>query len=143
MGIRGGMRGVAVEVAPCETVDLPYIADSEIVIEAEILPTGWTQPEGRFGEFTALMGGLHWNPDVRIKAIMHRRDAMYYSLHMPWENTRLAAPTRYQAIRSALRTPGVQSNDINVTLGGPASSHPPTSTTTHPAQRHNPPLPPL
>src|SRR5258708_21885240 len=123
MGIRGGMRGVAVEVAPCETVDLPYIADSEIVIEAEILPTGWTQPEGRFGEFTALMGGLHWNPDVRIKAIMHRRDAMYYSLHMPWENTWLAAPTRYHAIRSALRTTRVQVYDINVTLVGRAVWH--------------------
>jgi 2,5-furandicarboxylate decarboxylase 1 len=123
MAIAGGIRGVPVELAPCETVDLPYIADSEIVIEAEILPTGWTRPEGRFGEFTALMGGLHWNPDVRIKAIMHRRDAMYYSLHMPWENTWLAAPTRYQAIRSALRTAGVQVKDINVTLGGRAFWH--------------------
>ena len=123
MAITGGIRGVAVDLAQCETIDLPYIADSEIVIEAEILPTGWTQPEGRFGEFTALMGGLHWNPNVRIKAIMHRRDAMYYSLHMPWENTWLAAPTRYQAIRSALRTAGVQVKDINVTLGGRAFWH--------------------
>ncbi|MDQ7980600.1 UbiD family decarboxylase [Paraburkholderia sp. SARCC-3016] len=123
MAIAGGIRGTPVELAPCETVDLPYIADSEVVIEAEILPTGWTQPEGRFGEFTALMGGLHWNPNVRIKAILHRRDAMYYSLHMPWENTWLAAPTRYQAIRSALRTAGVQVKDINVTLGGRAFWH--------------------
>jgi 2,5-furandicarboxylate decarboxylase 1 len=123
MAIAGGIRGAAVELAPCETIDLPYIADSELVIEAEILPTGWTQPEGRFGEFTALMGGLHWNPNVRIKAIMHRRDAMYYSLHMPWENTWLAAPTRYQAIRAALRTAGVQVKDINVTLGGRAFWH--------------------
>jgi len=123
MGIAGGIRGEAVQLAMGETVDLPFLADSEIVIEAEILPTGWTQPEGRFGEFTALMGGLHWNPNVRIKAILHRRDAMYYSLHMPWENTWLAAPTRYQAIRSALRTAGVQVKDINVTLGGRAFWH--------------------
>jgi 2,5-furandicarboxylate decarboxylase 1 len=123
MGITGGIRGEPVVLAQCETIDLPYIADSEIVIEAEILPTGWTQPEGRFGEFTALMGGLHWNPNVRIKAIMHRKDAMYYSLHMPWENTWLAAPTRYQAIRRALRTAGVEVKDINVTLGGRAFWH--------------------
>ena len=123
MAIAGGIRGEAIALAPCETIDLPYVADSEIVIEAEIMPTGWTEPEGRFGEFTALMGGLHWNPNVRIKAIMHRRDAMYYSLHMPWENTWLAAPTRYQAIRSALRTAGVQVKDINVTLGGRAFWH--------------------
>jgi len=93
------------------------------VLEAEILPTGWTNPEGRFGEFTGLMGGLHWNPNVRVKAIMMRRDPIYYALHMPWENTWLAAPTRYQAIRRALRTAGVQVKDINVTLGGRAFWH--------------------
>ena len=63
-------------------------------------------PEGRFGEFTRLMGGLHWNPLVRIKAIAMRKDAIYYDLHMPWENTWLAAPTRYTAIRQALKTAG-------------------------------------
>jgi 2,5-furandicarboxylate decarboxylase 1 len=123
MAIAGGIRGEPVALASCETIDLPYIADAEIVLEAEILPTGWTLPEGRFGEFTGLMGGLHWNPDVRVKAVLARRDAMYYALHMPWENTWLAAPTRYQAIRRALRTAGVQVKDINVTLGGRAFWH--------------------
>ena len=123
MHIAGGLRGEAIELAPCSTIDVPYIADAEIVLEAEILPTGWTWPEGRFGEFTRLMGGLHWNPLVKIKAISHRKDAIYYSLHMPWENTWLAAPTRYAAIRQALRTAGVTVKDINVTLGGCAFWH--------------------
>jgi 2,5-furandicarboxylate decarboxylase 1 len=47
-----------------------------------------------------------------------RRDAIYYALHMPWENTWLMAPTRYAAIRQALRTAGVVVKDINVTMGG-------------------------
>ncbi len=123
MAIAGGLRGAPVELAPCETIDMPYIADAEIVLEAEILPTGWTWPEGRFGEFTRLMGGLHWNPLVRIKAISMRKDAVYYALHMPWENTWLAAPTRYTAIRQALKTAGVTVKDINVTLGGCAFWH--------------------
>ena len=123
MAIAGGLRGEAVELAPCETIDVPYIADAEIVLEAEILPTGWTWPEGRFGEFTRLMGGLHWNPLVRIKAISMRKDAIYYNLHMPWENTWLAAPTRYTAIRQALKIANVQVKDINVTLGGCAFWH--------------------
>jgi UbiD family decarboxylase len=118
MGIAGGIRGEAVELAMCETIEMPCIADAEIVLEAEILPTGWTQPEGPFGEFTRLMGGLHWNPLVRIKAVTMRRDAIYYALHMPWENTWLAAPTRYAVLRRALKTAGVQVKDINVTLGG-------------------------
>jgi UbiD family decarboxylase len=118
IGIAGGIRGAAVELAMCETIELPSIADAEIVLEAEILPTGWTHPEGRFGEFTRLMGGLHWNPLVKVKAITMRRDAIYYALHMPWENTWLAAPTRYTVIRRALKNAGVQVKDINVTLGG-------------------------
>ena len=118
MAIAGGIRGAPVELAMCETVDLPCLADAEIVLEAEILPTGWSHPEGRFAEFTRLMGGLHWNPLVKIKAITRRKDAIYYALHMPWENTWLAAPTRYTAIRRALKNAGVQVKDINVTLGG-------------------------
>jgi 2,5-furandicarboxylate decarboxylase 1 len=118
MAIAGGIRGQAVKLAAGDTVDVPYIADAEIVLEGEVLPTGWTHPEGRFGEFTWLMGGLHWNPVVRITSVSMRRDAIYYALHMPWENTWLMAPTRYAAIRQALRTAGVVVKDINMTMGG-------------------------
>jgi 2,5-furandicarboxylate decarboxylase 1 len=137
MHIAGGLRGEPVALAPCQTVDAPYIANAEIVLEAEILPTGWTWPEGRFGEFTRLMGGLHWNPLVKIKAISHRKDAIYYSLHMPWENTWLAAPTRYAAIRQALRTAGVTVKDINVTLGGCAFWHAVISIRKQPGEAKN------
>src|SRR5258706_11921655 len=137
MHIAGGLRGAPVELAPCKTIDVPFIADAEIVLEAEILPTGWTWPEGRFGEFTRLMRGLHWNPLVRIKAISHRKDAVYYSLHMPWENTWLAAPTRYAAIRQALRTAGVTVKDINVTLGGCAFWHAVISIKKQPGEAKN------
>jgi len=118
MSIAGGIRGAPVELAQCETIDMPCIASAEIVLEAEILPTGWSHPEGRFGEFTRLMGGLHWNPLVKVKAITRRKNAIYYALHMPWENTWLAAPTRYTSIRRAMRSAGIQVKDINVTLGG-------------------------
>jgi len=137
MAIAGGLRGSPVELAPCKTIDLPYIADAEIVLEGEILPTGWTWPEGRFGEFTRLMGGLHWNPLVRIKAVSMRKDAIYYNLHMPWENTWIAAPTRYAAIRQALKTAGVQVKDINVTLGGCAFWHAVISIRKQPGEAKN------
>ena len=123
MAIAGGLRGAPVPLTMCETIDVPHLADAEIVLEAEILPTGWTWPEGRFGEFTRLMGGLHWNPLVRVKAISHRRDAIYYALHMPWEVTWLMIPTRWSQLRTALKTAGVQVKDINVTLGGVGSWH--------------------
>jgi 2,5-furandicarboxylate decarboxylase 1 len=83
------------------------------------------------------MGGLHWNPLVRIKAISMRKDAIYYNLHMPWENTWLAAPTRYSAIRTALKTAGVQVKDINVTLGGCAFWHAVISIKKQPGEAKN------
>ena len=137
MSVAGGIRGAPVELAPCETIDVPCLAGAEIVLEAEILPTGWVWPEGRFGEFTRLMGGLHWNPLVRIKAITMRKDAIYYALHMPWENTWLGAPTRYTAIRAALKNAGVQVQDINVTLGGCAMWHAVISIRKQPGESKN------
>jgi 2,5-furandicarboxylate decarboxylase 1 len=137
MAIAGGLRGEGIALAPGRTVDVPYIADAEIVLEGEILPTGWTWPEGRFGEFTRLMGGLHWNPLVKITAVLHGKDAIYYALHMPWENTWLAAPTRYTAIRQALKTAGVVVKDINVTLGGCAFWHAVISIKKQPGEAKN------
>ena len=116
--IAGGMMGSAVGLTPCKTVDVPCLAEAEIVLEAEILPTGWTRPEGRFGEFTRLMGGLHWNPLVRVKAVAMRQDAVYYALHMPWENIWPSGPIYEAAVRRVCKEAGVQVTDVNITPGG-------------------------
>ena len=118
LGIAGGMRGEGVPLTQCRTIDMPCIADAEIVLEAEILPTGWTQPEGRFGEFTRLMGGLHWNPLVRIKAISTRKDPVYYALHMPWENIWPSGPIYEANVRRVLDEAGVNVTAVNITPGG-------------------------
>ena len=118
VAMAGGMLGEAVELTPCKTISTPCIADAEIVLEAELLPTGWTKPEGRFGEFTRLMGGLHWNPLVRIKAISMRKNPLYYALHMPWENIWPSGPIYEAAVRRALHEAGVQVTAVNITPGG-------------------------
>ncbi|MGE5218715.1 MAG: UbiD family decarboxylase domain-containing protein, partial [Chloroflexota bacterium] len=114
----GGLRNEPLRLADGETVPVPCIADAEIVLEGEILPEGWVHPEGPFCEFNRLMGGLHMNPRVRIKSIMHRRDAMYYALQMPWENIWMSAPIYEAAARRVLFEAGVQTTAINVTPGG-------------------------
>src|SRR5580765_293920 len=114
----GGLRGEALRLADGETVPIPCIADAEIVLEGEILPEGWVHPEGPFCEFNRLMGGLHMNPRVHIKAILHRKDAMYYALQMPWENIWMSAPIYEAAARRVLFEAGVQTAAINVTPGG-------------------------
>ena len=114
----GGLRNEPLRLADGETVPVPCIADAEIVLEGEILPEGWVHPEGPFCEFNRLMGGMHMNPRVRIKSIMHRKDAMYYALQMPWENIWMSAPIYEAAARRVLFEAGVQTTAINVTPGG-------------------------
>ena len=114
----GGLRNEPLRLTDGETVPVPCIADAEIVLEGEILPEGWVHPEGPFCEFNRLMGGMHMNPRVRIKSIMHRRDAIYYALQMPWENIWMSAPIYEAAARRVLFEAGVQTAAINVTPGG-------------------------
>jgi 2,5-furandicarboxylate decarboxylase 1 len=114
----GGLRGEPLMLAAGETISVPCIADSEIVLEGEILPEGWIYPEGPFCEFNRLMGGIHLNPRVRIKAVMHRKDPIYYALHMPWENIWMSAPIYEAAAWRVLHEAGVHASAINVTPGG-------------------------
>jgi UbiD family decarboxylase len=114
----GGLRGAPLSLADGETIPVPCIADAEIVLEGEILPEGWVHPEGPFCEFNRLMGGIHMNPRVRIEAIMHRKDPIYYALHMPWENIWMSAPIYEAAAWRVLHEAGVQTTAINVTPGG-------------------------
>jgi 2,5-furandicarboxylate decarboxylase 1 len=114
----GGLRGQPLALADGETIPIPCIADAEIVLEGEILPEGWVHPEGPFCEFNRLMGGIHMNPRVRIKAIMHRKDPIYYALHMPWENIWMSAPIYEAAAWRVLHEAGVHAVAINVTPGG-------------------------
>ncbi len=114
----GGLRGQPLALADGETIPVPCIADAEIVLEGEILSEGWVHPEGPFCEFNRLMGFIHMNPRVRIKAIMHRIDPIYYALHMPWENIWMSAPIYEAAAWRVLHEAGVQATAINVTPGG-------------------------
>jgi len=90
--IAGAIAGEPVKLVKCETVDLEVPADAEIVIEGELLPIGWTEDEGRFGDFTGFVGPIKFNPIFRVTAITHRKDAIFYALHMPDEVDYLIAP---------------------------------------------------
>jgi len=123
MAIAGGLRRQPVEMVHCKTIEAEAPADSEIVLECEILPTGFTVDEGRFGEFTRFIGGHKMNPLVEVKAITHRKDAIFQSIHMPWENIILDAPV-YEAIAwNILETAGIQATAINISTGGCGQFH--------------------
>ena len=79
-GVLGGFRGEAAELVKCETVDLLVPANAEMVLEGEMLPTGWNADEGPYGEFSGTYGAsLKRNPVIRIKAVTRRSKAILLS----------------------------------------------------------------
>ncbi|MBI3075602.1 MAG: UbiD family decarboxylase [Deltaproteobacteria bacterium] len=115
--IAGGLHGNPVELVRCRTVDLEVPADAEIVLEGELLPIGWTEDEGRFGEFSHIQGDVKWNPVFRVRCITTRRDPIFYILQMPWENDWLAGPVIEAAALRILREASVEPVAVYATPG--------------------------
>ena len=118
MEIAGALRGGPARMVRCKTVDVHVPADAEIVLEGELLPNGWTADEGPFGEFAGMQGDLKRNPLFRISAITMRRNAIFQSLHMPWENDWLNGPATEAACMRILALAGVQGAAVRATEGG-------------------------
>lgn len=104
LSIAGALRQKAVEIVPCETVDVMVPARAEIVLEGEILPRT-RKTEGPFAEFTGTYGDVWENPVLRVKVITHRKGPIYQDLltFTPEHHLLLAVPYEpvvYQAVRT-------------------------------------------
>ena len=75
--VAGALRGEALDVVRCETVDLEVPACAEIVIEG-IIPCGARIEEGPYGDYSRVYDGPpRMNPMIKVKSISRRRDAIY------------------------------------------------------------------
>jgi len=106
----GAIKGAPLEVLPGPVTGLPLPANSEIVLEGELLPANKTmQPEGPFGEFT----GYYANearpcPVMRVGAIHHRDDPILLgSPPMKPPRFHFGLPFRAASIWSQLEMAGV------------------------------------
>jgi UbiD family decarboxylase len=77
--VAGGLRGRALELVKCETVDIEVPATAEIVIEGKLLSEKETPyiPEGPFGEYTGYQGTSTFSPVYKITCITHRNNPIY------------------------------------------------------------------
>ncbi len=116
--IAGGLRGSAVEMVPCQSVDLPVPADAEIVLEGTILP-GKLEPEGPMAEFTGVYGATDPKHVFEASAMMMRQDALYQDI-LPFASEHLLMlglpyeGVLYRYVRATI--PGLQ--DVHITPGG-------------------------
>ncbi|HPQ43622.1 MAG TPA: UbiD family decarboxylase [Syntrophales bacterium] len=108
LSIAGGIRGRAVELATCVSVDAKAIANAEIVLEGEILPfermteDANTNTGNAMPEFPGYMGEAKPSlPVVKVRAITHRKSPILQTIVGPGiEHCNLAGiPTEASIIR--------------------------------------------
>jgi len=113
LSVAGGIRGKAVEMVKCETIDLEVPATAEIVIEGEVQTEGM-EAEGPFGEFTGYVAGARMGPVFRAKCITHRKDPIVLGLisqFPPSESSmikrHLLEPSMVKHLSRNLNIPGI------------------------------------
>lgn len=75
----GGLLGQSLRTVPGEFVSFPVPADAEIVIEG-IIPPKVRKEEGPLGEYPLYYGSKRESPVIEVKAVSHRKDAIYQDL---------------------------------------------------------------
>ena len=78
--IMGAMRGEAVPVVRCKTIDVWVPADAEYVLEGYIDARGHVEPEGPYGEYCGYYGVVKRNPLFHLTAITRRKDALFQTV---------------------------------------------------------------
>ncbi|MEM2095419.1 MAG: UbiD family decarboxylase [Candidatus Caldarchaeum sp.] len=121
--VLGGVRGEPVELVKCETMDLYVPANSEIVLECEMPPVGWTRDEGPYGEFTGTYGGMKMNPVMKVKAITHRRNPIFLSAthggtRPGWTDLHLLFPIIEMELQRSLKQAGIEVRGVRLHPGG-------------------------
>ncbi len=116
-----GLKGKAIEMVKCLTVDLEVPAESEIVLEGLMLPHERV-PEGPFLEFVGLYAAQGPSPVFEIHAVTHRERPIYYDI----------SGSEVRVIRKPLMEPGILSmakaavpiiQDVCLTTGGLCRFH--------------------
>jgi UbiD family decarboxylase len=117
--IAGALKGEPVPLVRLPLTGFAVPAYTEIAMEAELLPTGWTEQEGPFGEFHRVQGAIHLNPLIRVNAIYHRDDPIFQIVTHPWEGgwAMNAIPLEVNCLE-ALAAARVETTAINMPKGG-------------------------
>lgn len=114
--IDSALRGEALELVKCESVDLLVPAFCEIVLEGKLVP-GKRETEGPFGELMGYYGPTGPHPVIEVDTIMHRDDPIF-QVAFPCREEHLSnGLIREAELYSQLKNQ-INVIDVNVTEGG-------------------------
>ncbi len=74
--VAGGLRGAAVKLIQCETIDVEVAASAEIVIEGVTIP-GERVADGPYGEYPGCYSEAKQAPVLKVTAITMRKNPIY------------------------------------------------------------------
>jgi 2,5-furandicarboxylate decarboxylase 1 len=109
--------GRPLDLVKCQTVDVPAFANSQFVIEAEVLP-GVREAEGPFGEVTGFYGGRDRRWVMRVKAITRRAAPVLHTVLSGQEVWNTVGLTAEAAIYRALKGKHPQVKAVFLPPGG-------------------------
>lgn len=111
------------QLTRCLKVDVDVPVESEIVIEGEI-QLEETAMEGPFGEFPKYYSAPEMRPVIRVNAISHRKDPIYYTiLPASHEHLLLGGLAREASILKSVRSSIPSVRRVHLTLGGASRYH--------------------
>jgi 2,5-furandicarboxylate decarboxylase 1 len=122
--VANALRGDSpLRLARCATVDLEVPADSEIVLEGVIDPFD-TRVEGPFGEFPRYYSPEAPRPTLKLSAICHRNQPVYYSiLPAAREHLLLGAIPREASVLADVQRAVPSVRAVHLTYGGTCRYH--------------------
>ncbi len=116
-----GLKGEALELVKCLTVDVEVPASSEIILEGAMLPKERVE-EGPFLEFVGMYAEQSLSPVFEVRAVTHRDRPIYYDIsggEVRLIRKPLMEPGILRMVRAAV--PIVQ--DVCLTSGGLCRFH--------------------
>jgi 4-hydroxy-3-polyprenylbenzoate decarboxylase len=106
LAVAGGIRGKPVELVRCKTIPLEVPAEAEIVIEGEISIDAKERGQP-FSDYPGyLMVERDYRPVIHVKAITHRRDAIFTAILVglpPSESNGISRTCREMMLYNFLR----------------------------------------
>ncbi|MBN2468762.1 MAG: UbiD family decarboxylase [Deltaproteobacteria bacterium] len=109
--------GEPIKFVQAQTVDVPAYADSQFVIEAEILPRV-REDEGPFAEVTGYYAVRDKRWVMRVKAITHRKQPVFHSLLSGMEVWNAVGLTAEAKIFAVVKEKFPQLRAVYLTPGG-------------------------
>ncbi|MGV8146146.1 MAG: UbiD family decarboxylase [Alkaliphilus sp.] len=120
-GVDSALRGEALELVKCRTVDLEVPAYAEIVLEGVVKPKS-RKEEGPFGELMGYYGGVGNHPTVDITAVLHRNNPIYQT-SFPCREEHLSNALAREAELYRSLDKMVDVNNVHITIGGGCRFH--------------------